>query len=501
MPPAAMGLDPAAAEAPGRILVVEDDPDTRENFRDLLELDGYPVATAASARDALARDDWGQISAIILDRRLPDGSAEELLPEIKRRAPGAAVLIVTGYADLDGAVAALRQGAEDYLLKPVNPEVLRATLAQVHERRRLAREKERSEAALQALIESAPCMVVILRPDRTIAYFSPYAEELTGYAAQEVLDRDYFSLFLPEEAQAGVASEMRKNLEGAATRGYANPVLRKDGSRLWVVWNARRLADYHGQPAVLAVGHDITEIKAAQERTLQAERLAAIGQMVAALAHESRNSLQAIQWYLEVLAGKLQDRPEALDLVRRLGRVQERLRQLYEDLRSYAAPIHLEAGECRLKEVLEETWGQLEPARRGARARLRVSEDGPSGPCEVDRRRLAQVFRNVLENSLAACPEPVAIAARIAPAVLDGQPAVRVSLRDNGPGLSPEQRRRIFEPFFTTKPEGTGLGMAIARRIVEAHGGAIAVGEVASGTEIVVTLPRSAAQGADRRSA
>ena len=76
-------------------------------------------------------------------------------------------------------------------------------------------------------------------------------------------------------------------------------------------------------------------------------------------------------------------------------------------------------------------------------------------------------------------------------AELDGHPALRVAVRDHGPGLDPEQRQRIFEPFYTTKTKGTGLGMSITKRIVEAHGGRIAVGEGAGpGAEIILTLPR-----------
>src|SRR5205807_2634196 len=105
--------------------------------------------------------------------------------------------------------------------------------------------------------------------------------------------------------------------------------------------------------------------------------------------------------------------------------------------------------------------------------------------------RLEQVFRNILDNALTACPSPVAVVVRCAEAVHEGRPALRVAVRDNGPGLTAEQRRRIFEPFFTTKTKGTGLGMAIAKRIVDAHGGQLAVGDnPAPGAELVLTLPR-----------
>jgi signal transduction histidine kinase len=104
---------------------------------------------------------------------------------------------------------------------------------------------------------------------------------------------------------------------------------------------------------------------------------------------------------------------------------------------------------------------------------------------------MGQVFRNILDNALNAGAEPARVEITCTGAELDGQPAIRVAVRDNGPGLSPESRRRIFEPFFTTKTRGTGLGMAITRRIVEAHGGRIAVGEGGDpGAEIIITLPR-----------
>jgi len=110
--------------------------------------------------------------------------------------------------------------------------------------------------------------------------------------------------------------------------------------------------------------------------------------------------------------------------------------------------------------------------------------------CWADGFRLRQVFRNVFENALDASPEPIRISVRCRGEVAGRRRNLRVSVRDNGPGLSPEQRRNMFEPFFTTKVKGTGLGMAIAHRILEAHGGRIGAGEAGGeGAEIVIVLP------------
>jgi signal transduction histidine kinase len=251
------------------------------------------------------------------------------------------------------------------------------------------------------------------------------------------------------------------------------------------------------QQRIEQLGHDITTVKQAQEQVLQSERLAAIGQMMTGLAHESRNALQRSQACLEMLAMEVQDRPAALDLVSRIQRAQDHLHLLYEEVRDYAAPIRLRCDECDLQGILDETWDHLATQRAGRDAAL----DYPTGNgrllCRVDRFALEQVFRNVLENSLSACADPVRIRARFRTIGLGDRPAVEVSLLDNGPGLTAESRARIFEPFFTTKTRGTGLGMAISRRIVEAHGGRIAVGQDhGPGAEILITLPRDEIQGA-----
>ena len=199
------GNETMGASPPLGILVIEDDADTRDNLRDILELDDHRVTMAGSAAEAMARSDWANFAAIILDRRLPDATAEQLMPRLKAAAPDVAVIVITGYADLQGAIAALRQGATDYIVKPLNADLLRASLARIAERRQLALAMERSEAAFRQLVEAAECMIVILRPDHTIVYFSPFAERLTGYGAAEVHGRDYVSLLLPEPDRQAVA--------------------------------------------------------------------------------------------------------------------------------------------------------------------------------------------------------------------------------------------------------------------------------------------------------
>jgi signal transduction histidine kinase len=167
------------------------------------------------------------------------------------------------------------------------------------------------------------------------------------------------------------------------------------------------------------------------------------------------------------------------------------LRRLLEDVQCYAALGTLDSSPVGISEVWREAWRLSLLQGRTRQAELREHIAAQPLIVEGDRFRLIQVFRNLLENSLAATPDPVQIDIGCEDATLAGMPGLRITVCDNGPGLDSEQRARIFEPFYTTKPTGTGLGMAIAQRIIEAHGGTIAVGgHHPVGTEIVIELPR-----------
>jgi signal transduction histidine kinase len=240
------------------------------------------------------------------------------------------------------------------------------------------------------------------------------------------------------------------------------------------------------------VQHGTIELEQAQKRLLQAERLAAIGEMAAGLAHESRNALQQIQSSLEMLARRLRGLPEAQYVVD-IQKAEDRLLRLFEDIRGYAAPVNLDRQAHNLADIWREAWHQLNSHYTGREARLEEQIDGLNLICAVDQFSLERVFHNILLNSLAACSSPASIKIRCAETELNGQPALSVAVQDNGPGLSAEQRQRIFEPFYTTKTKGTGLGMAITKRVVEAHGGQIILGtDPRPGAEIVIILPREA---------
>ncbi|MCI0680906.1 MAG: response regulator [Gemmataceae bacterium] len=235
---------------------------------------------------------------------------------------------------------------------------------------------------------------------------------------------------------------------------------------------------------------EIAERKRAQEQALQAERLAAIGEMVTGLAHESRNALQLMQASSEMLMRRLNGTGEH-ELVLEIQKAQDRLIHLFDEVSGYAAPIRLVRERHELAKLWREAWQQVTALAKDRDIRLVEAAGSADTRCAVDPFSMERVFRNVLENSIAAAPDPVTVEIQCAAARLGEGDGVRVVIRDNGPGLTCEQRQKIFVPFYTTKVRGTGLGMAIAKRIVEAHGGVIGVGQCnGAGTAIEITLPK-----------
>ncbi len=344
-----------------KILVVDDDPDACTSLRRVLRLDGYEVDIAHTIKEMFAPREWTDYLAIVLDRKLSDGTTDELLPEIKQRAPAAAIVIITGSADLESSIAALRHGAEDYILKPINPAAFRVTLARIQ------------------------------------------------------------------------------------------------------------------------------RLREAETRAFQAERLAAIGQVATSLAHESRNFLQRISVSLEFLAEIAQDNPEALAEIARIQSAEAGLERLLEELRQFAAPMKLDKDDCPMQSVWRQAWSHVVKTQNVSGARFDDAATEAGLRCHIDAFRFGQVFRNLFENSLAACQGTPTIQIHCQ----NGNGTLKIAIKDNGPGLSAEQRRHVFQPFFTTKAKGTGLGLAIVKRIVEAHGGDIAVGAQTAepGAEFLITLP------------
>lgn len=327
----------------------------------------------------------------------------------------------------------------------------------------------------------------------TVSSWNSGAERTYGYPAAEIIGQHFSRFFPPEAVRAGEPELELKTVVSEGKLEKEGIRVRRDGTQFTANLLTTALYDETGRLRGFAkITRDVTERRKEQERLVEAERLRAIAEAMVGLAHESRNALQRSQASLERLARRLKDRPDALELIDNIQRAQDELHRLYEEVREFAGPIRVQPRQVDVGELLRDAWRDLARIRRGRKARLRERSGGVDLQCDADAFAMRQVLRNILENSLAACDDPVRIEVEFSEASLDDLSALRIAVRDNGPGLNQEQRERIFDAFYTTKARGTGLGMAIARRIVEAHQGTIAVGvDGDAGAEIVVTLPRS----------
>jgi signal transduction histidine kinase len=232
---------------------------------------------------------------------------------------------------------------------------------------------------------------------------------------------------------------------------------------------------------------DLTERKAAEERARRADRLAAVGQTVAAIGHESRRFLQRIQSCLRLLRLEVKGDPACIDLLDRASRGVDDVARLFDELREGITRPRLRCGPCDLRSVWRGAWNRLAP--EGQSVSLNENLIDTDAHCFGDEFRLTQVFENLFANALAAGATNVLITR--SRAQLNGRPAIRISIADDGRGLTEQDRERLFEPFFTTRADGTGLGATVLKNIVEAHSGNVSVGHRRpKGTEITLEIPR-----------
>ncbi len=340
-----------------------------------------------------------------------------------------------------------------------------------------------------SLLDMVQAAVLVVDFHGRILTANSYLAAVSGYPELVLRGQVWTTFLVPEAGRPDACGIVREALVSRTSKTAAFGLVARAGSERTFAWSARILERGPSKVSVLLVGHDVSELHEMQRQALQAERLAAIGQMVAGVAHESRNALQRIQGCLQMLRWQVEGEPKALDLISRALQAQDELNRLFEDVRQYAASLHLDLGPCDLRGIWRDAWARLAPLHSGRNAQLVEETGGLDFTCTGDERRLRQVFRNVLENALAACPNTVRITISWCETRIDDGDALCISVRDNGPGLSAEQRQRAFEPFYTTKTKGTGLGLAITRRIIEAHGGRIEIGD-GPGATFLITLPR-----------
>lgn len=235
------------------------------------------------------------------------------------------------------------------------------------------------------------------------------------------------------------------------------------------------------------VGRLREELARKNEELRRSERLAALGEMAAGLAHEVRNPLGGISLYASMLEGNLPHGTATGRAARKISQGVRSLESLIREILDFAQEDRLDVCEGPLGRALEGLEDSLRPWTEQCRGRVIVDDAAWSIRVRCDAPRLQRVLVNLMMNGLQAAGEGGEVRLIAAPLANGG---VEIEVLDNGPGIAAEDLQKIFNPFFTTRASGTGLGLAICHRIVEAHGGAIAAGNhPEGGARFVVRLP------------
>jgi len=243
---------------------------------------------------------------------------------------------------------------------------------------------------------------------------------------------------------------------------------------------------------------DLTRVEQIEERERLRDRLAALGEMAAAIAHEVKNPLAGIEVMAGLLKRQLADSPDAQAILADIIKEAKMANAIVLEVLEFVRPIRLHVEYVSLGSAIVEAVSHSEGVARGkVEVDLTIPDDLP--PIQGDPYQLRQIFTNLLINAYEAMNgrglvriTATALPEEDAPGTGEpvNGPTVQVEVTDDGPGVPPETVDRIFSPFFTTKPQGTGLGLAIVRKIVDAHDGRIDVSiRPEGGTTFRVTLP------------
>src|SRR5256885_478394 len=343
----------------------------------------------------------------------------------------------------------------------------------------------------RSIIRSAVDAIVRIDAHGRIGTFNPAAERLFGYSEAEVLGRNV-TLLMPEPYRSEHDAYLERYLSTGERRiiGIGREVTgqRRDGSTFPLHLSVGEMA-VNGDRKFTGILHDLSARIRMEEQLRERTALARLGEMAAVIAHEVKNPLAGIRGAIQVIGGRLpkesRDAAVAKEIVNRI----DALNELMKDLLLFARPPQPRLAPVDLADLVRTTADLLggDPALKA----VAVQVDGDMPLVMADADLLKIVVQNLLVNAIQAMQGHGAI--RVSLAIVAGHS--RVTLHDAGPGIGPDVLDKIFTPFFTTKARGTGLGLPTAKRIIEAHGGRIAVA-CPPGRGPTVTLELPSAQAA-----
>jgi len=327
-------------------------------------------------------------------------------------------------------------------------------------------------------------IVAITDVSGRITYVNDTFCEISGYSCEELLGQDHRIVNSNYHSKDFIRELWRTIASGHVWHGELRNRA-KDGHIYWVDTTIVPFLNERGKPyQYIAIRSDITARKQAEEKLAQQASLARVGQLAAVVAHEVRNPLAGIKGAVQVLMSRRAQGDPELPVMRDIvGRI-DSLSELINDLMLYARPRPPRLSHVELRPLIADavTIVRRDPAAQS----VEIVVEGEDVSASADDELIRATVLNLLINATQA----MAGHGRIVVTLRKSGDFATIEVRDSGPGIAPEIRNQIFEPFFTTKARGGGLGLPIARRTAELHGGSVVLDcPDTGGTIVTLTLP------------
>jgi PAS domain S-box-containing protein len=337
---------------------------------------------------------------------------------------------------------------------------------------------ENVESYTENILQCVTSGVITFDGNGRAATVNRAAEEMLG--AGHIAGKTCSRIF----GEGDVCRAVRLTLEKRQPSSRLEAVFERNGEHVWLGFNTAVLADRQGRAlGVILSFSDLTEVKRLQEQMELKERLTALGEMSAGIAHELRNPMAVINGYLNLLAKKQDE--TGRKIIRDVTTEINTMNRIIGDLLTFARPTSLNRVTVNVKQIVEGCVSNLLQAKgpdAGITTMLKLND----ADATMDEGLMRQAFSNLLQNALEAMPGGGTLTVET-----QGSRDLTIVIRDTGVGIPRDKIKKIFLPFFTTKDRGVGMGLALAHKIITSHGGRIEVeSEERKGTTFTVTLPK-----------
>ncbi len=337
---------------------------------------------------------------------------------------------------------------------------------------------ENVESYNENILQCVTSGVMTFDRDCRLTTINRAAEEMLGMGREQAVGKSCRELF----NEGAITGAVHNTIERTIPSARMEAALERPQGRIWLGFNTAVLTDRHGAAlGVILSFSDLTEVKRLQEQVELRERLTALGEMSAGIAHELRNPMAVISGYVNLLSRKAD--PAAQTIIRDIAAEINGMNRIIGDLLTFARPASLNRVQVDLKELIEGcVAGVLQATGASDRVKTVLKLDEMSA--SLDEVLMRQAFTNLIQNAVEAMPDggTLVVEARVGK-------EIAVTVRDTGIGIPGDDLRKVFLPFYTTKDTGVGLGLALVHKIILSHGGRIEVDSVrGKGTAFKVML-------------